>query len=244
MIRNEMKIALIGYGKMGKLLEAKALEKGFSITAIVDSKNSLKSKMTRDALLNADVCIDFSTPDAVLENIKALAPLKKNIVMGTTGWLDKEDEIKALVEKHRLGFIYASNFSIGVALFSSLVEQAAKIFLPFKQYEARGFEIHHNKKLDAPSGTAKSLADIVNKERSTDFKKNKPITFSSIRVGHVPGTHTLLFDSEVDTIELTHIARNREGFAEGALLAAEWIQNKIGLFTINDLINEIHYDRF
>lgn len=223
-----MKIALIGYGKMGKMIHSIAEARGHTITAIVDSKSSL------DIVADAEVCIDFSAPDAVLENIKTLAPLKKNIVMGTTGWSEHLPEIHQIIKKSEIGFLHSPNFSIGVALFIKTLEHTAKMMSSFNQYEVGGIEIHHSKKLDAPSGTAKAIEDKLNQ-----FHQLCPISFSSVRVGDVPGTHSVIYDSPVDTITLTHTARNRQGFAEGAVFAAEWLVEKKGIFTLDDLIN--HY---
>jgi 4-hydroxy-tetrahydrodipicolinate reductase len=226
-----MKIALIGYGKMGQLIHAEAEAKGHEIVAKIDSQNPLLKSSA--AVQRADVCIDFSTPDAVVENVKTLSTLKKNIVIGTTGWDAQFKEVESLVKNADIGVIYASNFSLGVDLFLKMIAQTAELMVPFQQYDVGGIEIHHNQKLDAPSGTAKSIAQQVNQHY-----RHKPMTFSSIRIGNVPGTHQILFDSPVDTITLTHQARNRAGFAQGAVSAAEWLQGKKGMFTLNDFFEE------
>lgn len=225
-----MKIALIGYGKMGKLIEQKALDKGHSIIAVMDSKKPVSLPSSKQAISHADVVIDFSTPDSVMGNLRAVADLKKNLVMGTTGWTDKLGEAERIVNASGIGFLHSPNFSLGVALFFKLMDKAASLLEPFDQYDAAGIEIHHKNKLDSPSGTAKLLSTRINAHRK------HPITFSSVRVGSVPGTHTVVFDSPADSITLTHTAHNREGFAGGALHAAEWLQGKKGIFTLDDLL--------
>ncbi|MEI8366022.1 MAG: 4-hydroxy-tetrahydrodipicolinate reductase [Parachlamydiaceae bacterium] len=228
-----MKIALIGYGKMGKLIREKAVEKGYTITAIVNSTTSFSDPLISAGISAADVCIDFSHPQCVLNNVKALAGMKKSIVMGTTGWADSLDEVLQIAQNAHIGFIHSPNFSLGIALFLAIVEQAASLIGPLDDYDAAGYEIHHHQKVDSPSGTAKILADAINKHRTAG---SAPLSFSSVRVGHVPGTHSVLFDSTVDTITLTHTARNKEGFALGALKAAEWLRDKQGIFTMSDFL--------
>lgn len=223
-----MKIALIGYGKMGKLVHSLATARNHSIVCTIDSKNNL----TNTSVAEADICIDFSSPLCVLENVKTLSLLGKSIVMGTTGWEEHFETIKTHVNNSQIGFLYAPNFSLGIALFLNLLEKAAHIMLPFKQYEAAGIEMHHSQKLDNPSGTAKAI-----EEKFRLHYPSFPI-FSSVRVGNMPGTHSVIFDSCVDTITLTHTARNREGFAEGAIIAAEWLQGKRGMFTLDNVLKE------
>lgn len=246
-----MRIALIGYGKMGKTIHALAKQKGFEVVAIIDNvaPEATSREITEASLKDADVCIDFTQPNAVLENVKKIVALKKSIVVGTTGWYDKADEVKKIVEHNKTGFIFASNFSIGVNIFCRLVKNAARLFNNFSDYDAFVLELHHNKKKDSPSGTAKTIAEIILQE----LKRKKKLVFNnldrqiesnelhvaSVRAGSIPGIHTVGFDSNADTIELRHEARNREGFASGALLAAEWIQGRKGFFSIDDLMNEI-----
>jgi 4-hydroxy-tetrahydrodipicolinate reductase len=230
---------------MGKLLEKQILAcpSGMTLVSIIDrhlppSKGKIKhyKKLSGEAIAEADVCIDFSSPSSALNNLKIAAAEKKNMVMGTTGWLDQLKEAEKIVKQSRIGFIYASNFSTGVALFTLLVKTASKLFAEQASYDVAGIEVHHNQKLDKPSGTAKSLLQLLN----TQIRKKKGgIEFTSVRVGAVPGTHTVLFDSPIDTIELTHTARNRDGFVKGALDAALWLQNKQGFFTIDDFIGSI-----
>jgi len=230
-----MKLALIGHGNMGKLIHKLAEEKGDEIVAIIDSKNPLRTKSNSSISL-ADVCIDFSTPQTVLQNVKFLASLKKDIIMGTTGWDDDHLlKIKQIIAESKTGFLYSPNFSIGIALFLKIIDHAAKLMTSYtfsesNPYEVAGIEMHHSKKLDSPSGTANAIANQLNQYHSP------PVVFSSVRVGSIPGTHSIIYDSPVDSITLTHTARNREGFAEGALTAAQWIIGKKGVFTLDDML--------
>lgn len=228
-----MKISLIGYGKMGKLIKEKALSLGHTVEAIVDSKTALSSLLLKKQISESDVCIDFSHPSCVVENIKWLAAMKKNIVVGTTGWTDKVGEVRKVVEASNIGLFYSPNFAFGVSLFLAIVEHAAALVAPHREYDVSGIEIHHKKKVDSPSGTAKTLAEVVNQHY---LDLTNPMTFSSVRVGEVPGTYSILFDSKDDTITLTHTARNRDGYATGAIRAAEWLCGKQGWFSMDDLL--------
>lgn len=237
-----MKIALIGYGKMGKEIERCASEKGITVSAIFDENKPVSV----NGIIDADVCVDFSIPSAVIYNVGVYAAAKKNAVIGTTGWLDHLDKINAAVHNSGIGVVYASNFSIGVNVFMQIIAHAAERVNAFEDYDAYIHEIHHNQKLDSPSGTALSLAKILlekikrKKSLLTETSKGKiapeQLHVTSSRTGAVPGTHTVGFDSSADTIELTHTARNRSGFALGALFAAQWIQGKKGLFTMSDVL--------
>jgi dihydrodipicolinate reductase len=252
-----MKIALIGYGKMGRIIEQIARAQGHTITAIVDPfaqdtpAGIPASKSIADANLDsADAAIEFSVPVTACANITALAQRKIPTVAGTTGWLDKLDEVRKSVESANSSLIWSSNFSIGVNLFYRIAWRAAEIFNNFNEYDVGGFEIHHNKKLDSPSGTAKTLAEGVlskidrKKKIVWETLDRKPaadeLHFPSLRMGSVPGTHSLFFDSQADTIEITHTARSREGFASGAVLAAQWLtaKERRGVFTIDDMLKE------
>ena len=243
-----MKIAIIGYGKMGKAVEKAALEKQLSIAAKIAPSLPTKT-MSKESLQHADVCIDFTHPDAVLANIKKAAELKKNIVVGTTGWYERLDAVKTLVDSSGIGLLYAPNFSLGVNLFLRIVKEAAQLIAPFDAYDAAGHEVHHNQKADIPSGTAIAIANTMlnalpQKKRACfgnePFARDASLLhFSSLRCGSVPGTHTVTFSSPIDSITLTHEAHSREGFAIGALTAAEWLHGKKGLFTIDDLINTL-----
>lgn len=247
----EVKIALIGYGNMGCILKQLAEAKGNEIVSIIDPKaaGATAREITANSLNNADVCIDFSQPDCAIENIRKLSELKKNIVVGTTGWYDRTEEAKKIILKSGNGLVFASNFSLGVNLFYKIIERSSELFNNFSEYDVYGIEFHHNRKKDSPSGTAKTIAKKIvdNCKRKTRMVFDKldrqifadELHFASVRGGSVPGTHSVFFDSNSDTIELTHIARSREGFALGALKAAEWINGKKGFYSIDDMMNEI-----
>lgn len=226
-----MKIAIIGYGKMGKMIERSAQAKGHEIVAIVDP-NFFGNAITEDSLKDAEVCIEFTTPANVVENIKQVISLKRNIVVGTTGWGEHLEEVKSIVENEQAGLFFTSNFSIGMNLFIKILQEAAKNIIPTGGYDIAGIESHHNQKLDIPSGSAKAISEAIAKSVDCEIE----VPFSSVRCGSMPGTHTIMFDSPVDTITLSHAARNREGFAEGAIAAAEWVKGKKGIFTMNDLL--------
>jgi 4-hydroxy-tetrahydrodipicolinate reductase len=231
-----MKIALLGYGKMGKAIERVALSRGHEIVLRKTSATSF------DGLAIADVAIDFSIPDAVVCNISKCLDTNIPIVCGTTGWLSEYEKIVALCESKKGAFIYGSNFSLGVNLFFELNEYLAKMISKFNQYKVSLEEIHHTQKLDIPSGTAISLAEGVlkNSEYTRWVLENpskKEIQINAKRIENVPGTHTVSYNSEVDCIEIKHTAHNREGFALGAVIAAEWILGKKGIFTMKDVLS-------
>lgn len=228
-----MKIALIGYGKMGRLVEEVARRHNIETVARFDENYLFRSDdETRHLLAGVDALIDFSIPTAVLENIRQAAALSMNLVIGTTGWHDHLDEAKKIVESSGIGLVYGSNFSLGVNLFYQIVEHAAKLFSKFESYDPFLEEAHHKFKKDAPSGTALVLKKIL---AGNYDKREVPVT--SVRAGHIPGTHAVSFDSAVDTIRLEHTARNREGFAEGAILAAKWIAGKKGFLEFREMLN-------
>ena len=231
-----MKIALLGYGKMGKVIERIAIERGHEIVLKKDENN------TYDGLSNADVAIDFSVPTAAVENISNCFHTQVPVVSGTTGWLERYDEIIALCNEKKGGFISSSNFSLGVNLFFELNDYLAKIIAPYNSYSVAMEEIHHTQKLDAPSGTAISLANgVIENSNYTKWTLDKPaaneIQIEALRVEDVPGTHTVTYNSNVDSIEIKHTAHNREGFALGAVIAAEWLAGKQGVFTMKDVLN-------
>ncbi|OIV43072.1 4-hydroxy-tetrahydrodipicolinate reductase [Flavobacterium johnsoniae] len=231
-----MKIALLGYGKMGKVIERIALERGHEIVLKKDEFN------TYDGLSTADVAIDFSVPSAAVHNISASFNANVPVVSGTTGWLEHYDEMIALCNEKKGGFISSSNFSLGVNIFFGLNEYLAKIMKQFDSYKVSMEEIHHIHKLDAPSGTAISLAQGVIENSnytgwSLDEEKSSHIRIDAKRIGEVPGTHTVNYDSAIDSIEIKHTAHNREGFALGAVIAAEWLAGKQGIFTMKDVLN-------
>jgi 4-hydroxy-tetrahydrodipicolinate reductase len=230
-----MKIALLGYGKMGQTIEKIALERGHEIVLKKDEFN------TYVGLSNADVAIDFSIPAVAVENISSCFYANVPVISGTTGWLDRYDEMTTLCQEKKGAFISSSNFSLGVNLFFGLNEYLAKMMSKFNSYSVDMEEIHHNQKLDAPSGTAISLAKgVIENSNYTNWTLNEAkenqIHIEAIRTGNVPGTHTVTYNSTVDTIEIKHTAHNRDGFALGAVIAAEWIVGKQGIFTMRDVL--------
>ncbi|MBI2145347.1 4-hydroxy-tetrahydrodipicolinate reductase [Candidatus Woesearchaeota archaeon] len=246
-----MKIALIGYGKMGKEVERAAKMRGHSVCAIIDPSNAgatHKDVGDGSCLKDAEVVIDFTVPAAVLGNIKKVSAAKKNLVIGTTGWYDGMTEAKQLVGQAGTGLIYSSNFSVGVNVFYRVVEAAARLVNKVPEYDVFGYELHHNQKLDSPSGTAKSIAELlvknIGRKKQVQYDRldrrinSDEIHFASVRSGWIPGTHVVGFDSEADTIELKHTARSRSGFALGAVMAAEWLKGRKGFFTMNDFISD------
>lgn len=237
-----MRIAIIGYGKMGKTIEALAKDRGHSIAAVVDYDTDLSiSDLSAEAV---DVAIEFTNPEVAFQNLSVLAQKKIPVVSGTTGWLDRYQEIVDLNITHSSAFLYASNFSVGVNIFFAVNQYVAKLMGPQSAYHPTMEEIHHIHKLDAPSGTAISLAnDIINElpqkqkwinETSED---NESLAIISKRIDEVPGTHTVRYESEVDQITITHEAFSRQGFALGAVIAAEWIKGKSGIFSMKDVLN-------
>jgi 4-hydroxy-tetrahydrodipicolinate reductase len=231
-----MKIALLGYGKMGKVIERIALERGHEIVLRKSSSS------TFEGLQNADVAIDFSVPDSAVCNITECFATNVPVVSGTTGWLEKYDEIVSLCNEKEGAFIYGSNFSLGVNIFFELNAYLAKMMANLKDYSVSMEEIHHTQKLDAPSGTAISLAEgiIANSEYTNWTMENpaeKQIHIEAKRIENIPGTHSIFYDSIVDQIEIKHTAHNREGFALGAVIAAEWLAGKKGVFTMKDVLS-------
>ena len=231
-----MKIALLGYGRMGKEIEKIALQRGHEIV-IRSTSNSTY------IITDADVAIDFSVPTSAVKNISNCIENQVTVISGTTGWLEKYDEVVDLCNEKKGAFIYASNFSIGVNIFFELNKQLAKMMHALSEYQISLEEIHHTQKLDAPSGTAITLAEgiIENSTKSAwklEGKKSAEIVpITSKRIADVPGTHIINYASEVDSIEIKHTAHNRTGFALGAVVAAEWILNKKGVFTMKDVLN-------
>ena len=230
-----MKIALLGYGKMGKVIERIALERGHKIVLKKDHDSSF------EGLENADVAIDFSVPDSAVENISACLNKGIPVISGTTGWLTDYPKMVELCNAKNGSFIYGSNFSLGVNVFFELNEYLAKMMANLKQYKVSMEEIHHTQKLDAPSGTAITLAEGVIKH--TDYANwtletpiSNEIHIEAKRIENIPGTHSIFYDSEVDQIEIKHTAHSREGFALGAVVAAEWLVGKKGVFTMKDVL--------
>lgn len=231
-----MKIALVGYGKMGKIIEELAEKRGHEIVA------KLNETPTISNLNNPDVVIEFSNPESAFDNIKTCLGLKIPVICGTTGWLKQKAEIEKINLENESAFLYGSNFSLGVNLFFELNEKLARLMNNFGEFNVQLEEIHHTHKKDAPSGTAITLAEgiIKNDKRFDAWKleetKENQLGIFALREDEVPGTHTVSYKSEVDEIEIKHTAFNRNGFAMGAIIAAEWIQGKQGNFTMKDLL--------
>lgn len=237
-----MNIAIIGYGKMGRTIEQIALTKGHQIVLKVNADNL--QDFTAANLAAADVAIEFSQPESAFDNITTCLKLGCPVISGTTGWLDRMTEAKTICDTHQTGFVYASNFSIGVNIFFAINQRLAEMMNAQEQYAIEMEEIHHTQKLDAPSGTAITLAeDILEKVNRKDKWMNELTSTSSHlpiiskRIDKVPGTHQVSYISPVDTIEIKHTAHSREGFARGAILAAEWIVGKKGCFSMSDVLD-------
>lgn len=231
-----MKVALLGYGKMGKIIERILLERGHEVVL------RKTSTTTFDGLKNADVAIDFSLPSVAVANISECLTSGIPVISGTTGWLEEYPKMVSLCQEKNGAFLYGSNFSLGVNLFFQLNENLAKMMSKFNQYKVELEEIHHTQKLDAPSGTAISLAKgIIENSDYTSWTLDKnrdenQLYIDAKRIENVPGTHSIFYNSDVDTIEIKHTAHNREGFAFGAVIAAEWIIDKKGIFAMKDVL--------
>lgn len=221
------KLGIVGHGKMGRMVESLAPEYGFRVCAIAD----LQGEPIDDRFSGLDVVIEFTEPEACLSNIREVASRGTNLVVGTTGWYEHLDEAIRLANEHEIGMVCSANFSIGIAIFRQLIRDAATLLKPFPEYHAFAFERHHSAKKDAPSGTLKMLV-----EEMQEAGYNRPIDVANSRVGHVPGTHEIGFDSQADTITLSHVARSREGFARGALHAARWMVGKRGVYEFSDTL--------
>jgi 4-hydroxy-tetrahydrodipicolinate reductase len=233
-----MRIALLGYGKMGHIIEGIAPDHGIEITERFDVDRTIQDdETTRSVLEQVRVLLDFSIPDAVCRNIEIAAKLNKQLVIGTTGWYDHLPDVKAIVKKRNIGLVYASNFSLGINLFYKVIERAGELFQTFGNYDCFIEEAHHQFKKDAPSGTALTLRNILEK-----YYKKDQIPVTSVRAGYFPGTHSVGFDSNVDTISLKHTARSREGLAQGAILAAKWIEHRKGIYVFSDVLESILND--
>lgn len=231
-----MKIAIVGYGKMGKIIDQIATERGHEVVA------RLSETPTSENLNGAEVAIEFSQPEVAFNNIKSCLDLKVPVVCGTTGWLEQKPEIEKIAVENETGFIYGSNFSLGVNLFFALNEKLASLMKDFSEYNVQLEEIHHIHKKDAPSGTAISVAEGIIKNNSKfdawklEETKDNQLGIFAVREDEVPGTHSVFYRSAVDEIEIKHTAFNRNGFALGAVIAAEWIVGKSGNFTMNDVL--------
>jgi 4-hydroxy-tetrahydrodipicolinate reductase len=229
-----MKIAIIGYGAMGKLIKTLAENKNHEIAVVIDEADAnLSAEELAEKLKGVDAAIDFSIAEAVRKNVEACLIAGVPLVEGSTGWNGEKEAVKNLVEEKNGAFVFGANFSIGVNLFYKITDYAAELFSKFEDYEAFIEEQHHSRKRDAPSGTALKLKEIVAKNIEKDF------SVSSTRAGNIPGTHRVGFDGNADQILLEHLARSREGFASGAILAAEWIVGRKGFYEFTDVMDEI-----
>ncbi len=237
-----MKIALLGYGRMGKAIEEIAIDRGHEIVArISPSQKTLKDLSDLDRV---DVAIDFSLPESAYKNICFCLELGIPVISGTTGWLERYEEVVKKCKEQNASFLYSSNFSLGVNLFFELNKKLAELIGPFDQYKVRMKEVHHLQKLDAPSGTAISLAEqLIDKKLASNWTIDpkdqdlENLKIEVVREEGIPGTHEIKYDSEVDDIVIRHTAHNRKGFALGAVIASEWIQNKSGVFSMRDVLN-------
>ncbi|MCF7793437.1 MAG: 4-hydroxy-tetrahydrodipicolinate reductase [Candidatus Cloacimonetes bacterium] len=241
------KLAIIGYGQMGRLIEKLAPEFDFEVCAKIDP--ILGNDLSDPKLIEADVCIEFTKPAVAHSNLTELVKQGQQVVCGTTGWYENLKELEKIVQENDTGFIYGSNFSFGMNLFYQIVRETCKLMNKAVDYDVFGLEYHHNKKQDSPSGTAKILSDIVikniDKKAKSQFEKldrrieKDEFHFASVRAGNIPGTHLIGFDSEADSIELKHTARNRNGLAIGALKAARWIIDKKGFYNFAETFQNI-----
>ncbi|MEY4052112.1 MAG: 4-hydroxy-tetrahydrodipicolinate reductase [Chitinophagia bacterium] len=240
-----MKIAIIGYGKMGKAIEEIAVAKGHEIILKIDAANT--SDFTKENIQNADVAIEFTGPQSAFENITKCIQWGVPVVSGSTGWLDNFEKAKKLCEEKKGCLLYASNFSIGVNLFFEINKQVAALMEPYDNYDVSMTEIHHTEKKDAPSGTAISLAEQilakigrknkwVNEPSNESSNEASNLIIRSERIDPAPGTHSIIYNSPIDSIEIKHTAHTRKGFAGGAVLAAEFVHKKIGIFTMSNVL--------
>ena len=227
-------LAIVGYGKMGRLIEQLAPEYGFGVRAKFDSKNNNGGGLTRKSLQGVDVAVEFSTPHVAAQNIRQLSAAGVNAAVGTTGWFEHLPAVRQVVTEGGTGLVWAPNFSVGVNLFLQAAIYTAALFARRPEYDAWGWEIHHGAKKDVPSGTLRKLADEM---RANGYER--AIHLSSNRAGAHPGTHEIGFDSLADTITLRHTARSREGFARGALQAARWVAGKKGVFEFREILGEL-----
>jgi 4-hydroxy-tetrahydrodipicolinate reductase len=236
-----MKIGLIGYGKMGKEIEVIALKRGHFISYKLDKENI--ERVTEDELKNTDVAIEFTNPHSVINNIKKCLNANIPIVVGTTGWYENFDNVKKLCEEHNGSLFHATNFSLGVNLFFKLNTYLAELMNKYSDYDVSMEEIHHIHKLDKPSGTAITLAEQIikkldrKKSWSIENKNDDTLFINDVREGEVPGTHIIKYQSDIDDIEIMHKAHNRKGFALGAVIAAEFLKDKNGIYMMSDLMN-------
>ena len=244
-----MNIAIIGFGGMGVKIKEIAEQRGHTISAIIDpvNINATSKNINEASLKDADLVIDFSSAQAVLENVKACASLKKNIIIGTTGWYELLPEIEKIAKENNIGIFWSANFSIGVNMYLKIIEKAAELVKQYDEYDIWGNELHHKNKADSPSGTAKEISKIllakIDRKKEVVYemlnRKINPneIHFSSTRGGMINFSHTIGFDSPSDTITIVHNARDRGGYALGAIKVAEWMKGKVGFYNMNDFLN-------
>jgi 4-hydroxy-tetrahydrodipicolinate reductase len=242
-----MNIALIGHGRMGAEIERAALARNITVKKIFTIDNNPGGRaLTPESLRGVDVCIEFTTPQAAVKNIEAVAKAGLPIVVGTTGWYDQLGVVRKVIETRGTGLVYAANFSVGVNILNHLVNCAGHLFDKYEMYDAAIHETHHRGKVDSPSGTALHLSQLLMKSirRITTVVAGNPdgrippggLSVSSTRLGNTVGEHSVVFDSEADTLEIVHRAKNRSGFAHGSLIAAEWIRGKTGVYTMEDVL--------
>ncbi len=246
-----MKIAIIGFGSMGKSIKEIAEKRSHIVSTIIDPiyENADYKTISEAHLEDVDIVIDFSHRDAVIENTKVCAKFKKNLIIGTTGWYDSINEVEKIAKENDIGILWSANFSIGVNMYYEIIKEASKLINKYNEYDIWGTELHHNNKADSPSGTAKELAKIMlaNIERKSSVVYDKldrkidpkEIHFSSTRGGIINFSHTVGFDSASDTITITHSARDRGGYALGTVKAMEWLNNKKGFYSMNDFLKNI-----
>lgn len=234
-----MRIALIGYGAMGKLIHRLSEEKGHKIAVVIDDADAgLPAAALAEKLRGVDVAIDFTIAGAVRRNVEACVAAGVPLVEGTTGWNAQRDEIERIVKNGNGSMVFGANFSIGVNIFYRIAEYAAELFSRFPEYEAFIEEQHHSRKKDSPSGTALKIQEIVERALSDDSDKEVRVSVAATRAGNIPGTHRVGFDGPADQILLEHSARSREGFAFGAIAAAEWIDGKTGFYEFTQVVDE------
>jgi 4-hydroxy-tetrahydrodipicolinate reductase len=241
-----LRLALIGYGKMGKEVERVAVSRGMEITARVDVDTP---SLSIEGVRTADVAVHFAFPPTVVNHVEELARLKTCVVVGTTGWQSDRDKIQSLVRSSGIGLVHASNFSLGVNILYRILNEAGTLFDRFVDYDVAVHEIHHKDKVDSPSGTAASIASILLStiKRKKEILAGSPegkirpeqLQVTSGRVGSVVGTHSVIFDSAADSIEIVHTAKNRTGFALGAVIAAEWIRGKQGIYSFDEVLEDV-----
>ncbi|MEM5948506.1 4-hydroxy-tetrahydrodipicolinate reductase [Spirochaetia bacterium 38H-sp] len=244
-----MNVAIIGYGQMGKEVEKILVQRGHKVTVRIDPHTEADyPTLSAEMLSDTDAAIEFSHAVSVFDNAKIYAETKTPAVVGTTGWTDKIEEVKKIIANNT-AYLWGSNFSIGAHIFFSIAAYTAKLIENFEEYDIMAYELHHKRKKDSPSGTALTLAEkiLTNNTRKTTIVTDKldrapqpqELHVASVRGGEIPGTHTVICDSQADSIEITHRARNRSGFALGAVRAAEWLADKKGFFTVDDFISDI-----